>query len=1000
MSSPSRSVLALVYPVIAMSPSSRYPFGARIARSCGNPADRHCTSRPWLWTTARRAAPHGADASGPGPRLHGVEGSIENGPTPPRRERRGDTAGRRRRSVTPCCTCTGPSARTPSPTPSPTSSPSRWPTRSSPRSSRCPPAAWSAGSLTASRTGSARRPAGATACARMSPSPPRARSWPPPSEGATGVAGGRRPVASRPRGVAAAWRSSTRAPGRPWCAPLAAHLGGARSRFAVVAHLAGLFAAYAAHRPELLDAWRAGDDADVPADLRWQPELWRAPARADRRPGSGGAARRRGRGAASATPRSPPCRSGCRCSAPPACPADHLAVLAALARAPRRPPVAAAPLPRTVGPGRAGRRRACPPAAPTPPPSSPRHPLLAALGRDVRELQLRLAGRPGRPTPTIPVRTSRRPRCCSACNATCATTGARGRPRARPRTTGRSQVHACHGPHRQVEVLREIVLGLLADDPTLEPRDVLIACPDVETFAPLVSAAFGLDPDGVPDERPPGPPAGGPARRPRAAAGEPAAGRRRASAGARRRPAHGVRGARPARGRPGPAPLRPRRRRPGPVARPRHPRRRAVGAVRAAPPPVPARRLPAEHLGRRARPAAARRRDGGRALAGHGAAARRRRVGRRRPARPARRVRRPARRGAGRPVRRTSAGRLGRRPRRRPRRADGHHPRRRLADEPGPGRARRRRARGRAAATALHLADVRGLLAERLRGRPGRANFRTGTSHRRDDGADALGAAPGDLPARPRRRRVPASGRGRRRRRARPRPPRRRARPAQRRPPAAARRGVCGDRAPRRPLLGRRRADRRPPPARRAARRAARRRRRHRRPGRRRPHRRPAPPAALRRPQLHRRRARRTGAVQLRPRRAGRVPGQLGREGVAPAVPPGSAAGRPRDDRRARRPRQLRRAPGEAVPAAEGRAADQRFRRRPRRRPARRPGRPAALGGRRPAAARPARRSGRRPLPRRGVAARRAAARRAGHAWCSRRCSTTSRSWSRRAPGS
>ena len=54
------------------------------------------------------------------------------------------------------------------------------------------------------------------------------------------------------------------------------------------------------------------------------------------------------------------------------------------------------------------------------------------------------------------------------------------------------QVHACHGPARQVEVLREVLLGLLQDDPTLEPRDVLVLCPDVETYAPLVSAAFGL----------------------------------------------------------------------------------------------------------------------------------------------------------------------------------------------------------------------------------------------------------------------------------------------------------------------------------------------------------------------------------------------------------------------------------------------------------------------------------------------------------------------------
>ncbi|SFS17019.1 DNA helicase/exodeoxyribonuclease V, gamma subunit [Microbacterium sp. cf046] len=53
------------------------------------------------------------------------------------------------------------------------------------------------------------------------------------------------------------------------------------------------------------------------------------------------------------------------------------------------------------------------------------------------------------------------------------------------------QVHACHGRTRQAEVLREVVVGLLADDPTLEPRDLLVMCPDIETFAPLLSAVFG-----------------------------------------------------------------------------------------------------------------------------------------------------------------------------------------------------------------------------------------------------------------------------------------------------------------------------------------------------------------------------------------------------------------------------------------------------------------------------------------------------------------------------
>ena len=54
------------------------------------------------------------------------------------------------------------------------------------------------------------------------------------------------------------------------------------------------------------------------------------------------------------------------------------------------------------------------------------------------------------------------------------------------------QVHACHGAARQIDVLREVLVGMLQDDPTLEPRDILVMCPDIETFAPLISAGFGL----------------------------------------------------------------------------------------------------------------------------------------------------------------------------------------------------------------------------------------------------------------------------------------------------------------------------------------------------------------------------------------------------------------------------------------------------------------------------------------------------------------------------
>ena len=38
-----------------------------------------------------------------------------------------------------------------------------------------------------------------------------------------------------------------------------------------------------------------------------------------------------------------------------------------------------------------------------------------------------------------------------------------------------------------------MLLGLLDDDPTLEPRDIVVLCPDIETYAPLIAATFGLD---------------------------------------------------------------------------------------------------------------------------------------------------------------------------------------------------------------------------------------------------------------------------------------------------------------------------------------------------------------------------------------------------------------------------------------------------------------------------------------------------------------------------
>jgi exodeoxyribonuclease V gamma subunit len=54
------------------------------------------------------------------------------------------------------------------------------------------------------------------------------------------------------------------------------------------------------------------------------------------------------------------------------------------------------------------------------------------------------------------------------------------------------QFHACYGPTRQVEVLRDAVLHLLAAPGTdLTEDDIVVLCPALERFAPLIEAVFG-----------------------------------------------------------------------------------------------------------------------------------------------------------------------------------------------------------------------------------------------------------------------------------------------------------------------------------------------------------------------------------------------------------------------------------------------------------------------------------------------------------------------------
>lgn len=59
-----------------------------------------------------------------------------------------------------------------------------------------------------------------------------------------------------------------------------------------------------------------------------------------------------------------------------------------------------------------------------------------------------------------------------------------------PETDTSLQIHSCHSPMREVEVLHDNLLAMFEADPELMPRDILVMTPDIETYAPYVQAVF------------------------------------------------------------------------------------------------------------------------------------------------------------------------------------------------------------------------------------------------------------------------------------------------------------------------------------------------------------------------------------------------------------------------------------------------------------------------------------------------------------------------------
>ena len=279
---------------------------------------------------------------------------------------------------------------------------------------------------------------------------------------------------------------------------------GNSQRLQAARKIAGLFVRYSRRRPDMVRAWRAGVDVGpegepLAAPDRWQPGLWRlvrdrigvpglpellpdalAPIR-DRSVDTGLPGRIFVYGLTAADPM-------------------HLEVLEAVAdgrdvhlyvlhpspalwretaQLLDRSPVGTARLLRADDPS--GRLA--------------RHPLLRSWAQESRELQLVLANRgltadvglaePGTAQPTLVARLQHHVHTNAVPGPFDVSSdgSAGGQDRS-------IQIHVCHGARRQVEVLRDAILHVLAADSTLEPRDVVIMTPDLATFAPLLEAAF------------------------------------------------------------------------------------------------------------------------------------------------------------------------------------------------------------------------------------------------------------------------------------------------------------------------------------------------------------------------------------------------------------------------------------------------------------------------------------------------------------------------------
>lgn len=52
-------------------------------------------------------------------------------------------------------------------------------------------------------------------------------------------------------------------------------------------------------------------------------------------------------------------------------------------------------------------------------------------------------------------------------------------------------IHSCHSPMREIEALRDNLLDMFENDPSLKPEEIVVMSPDINMYAPYVEAVFG-----------------------------------------------------------------------------------------------------------------------------------------------------------------------------------------------------------------------------------------------------------------------------------------------------------------------------------------------------------------------------------------------------------------------------------------------------------------------------------------------------------------------------